>query len=93
MDWISAIAKEMPIEELPEEFQSLAEEVGVEGILRLSEHLGGMSIYVPKIDRLVRKRRDERIRSEFNGANYRELANKYKRTETWIRQIIKNKGN
>lgn len=89
MDWISEIASEIAVESLPEDLQPLAEMFGMECFLRLSERFGGMGIYIPKIERFVRDQRDKRIRKEFNGANHRDLANKYKMTESWIRQIVK----
>jgi Mor family transcriptional regulator len=50
-----------------------------------------MALYLPKLDALIRKIRDEKIRNEFNGGNYRELAIKYKLTEVWVRQIVDEK--
>ena len=89
MDWISELAAEISIETLPEDLQAVAEIVGIEGTLRLSRDLGGMRIYIPKIEKLVRIQRDMRIRKEFTGFNHRELARKYHMTESWIRQIVR----
>lgn len=92
MDWISEIAAEIPVESLPQDLQLLAEMLGTEKVLRISERFGGMGIYIPKIERLVRLHRDRKIRHEFTGSNHREIANKYNITETWVREILK-KGN
>ena len=35
--------------------------------------------------------RDEMIKEEFDGGNYRELALKFGLTETWIRNIVLDK--
>jgi Mor family transcriptional regulator len=87
-NWLKEIAAEIPLEDLPEEYQIVAELFGVDGALRLAKESGGMRIYVPKFEKLIRARRDERIRAEFNGANHRELARKYELTETWVREIV-----
>lgn len=89
--WLTDIAAEIPLEDLPEEYQIVAELFGVEGALKLAKESGGMRIYVPKFEKLIRARRDVRIRAEFNGANHRELARKYELTETWVREIVGRK--
>lgn len=85
-EWI----KEISIEDLPDAYQEVASVVGIEHAIRLSECLGGISFYFPKIDQLIQKKRDEAIRKEFNGANHRDLAKKYGLSEIWIRQIVQN---
>lgn len=85
-DWI----KEIALEDLPESYRQVAEVVGVEAAVRLSEHLGGCSFYFPKLDGLVLKKRDEAIRREFTGMNHRELARKYNLSEQQIRNILAN---
>ena len=89
MDLISEIATEIPVESLSEDLQGVAEIFGIEGALRLTQRFGGMTIYIPKIDKLRRYRRDIRIRNEFTGINHRELARKYHMTETAIRKIVR----
>ena len=73
---------------LPEVYQDVARAVGVENTLKLAEYLGGMYMYFPKLDALIRQKRDESIRAEFDGSNYRELARKHKLTEQSIRNIV-----
>lgn len=90
-DWITEIAAEMSIECLPESYQAVAEIVGIEAALKLSAHLGGMYFYYPQLDSLLRTKRDEQIRKEFDGSNHRELARKYNLTESWIRSIVQRK--
>ena len=90
-NWLKEIAAEIPLDDLPEEYQIVAELFGVDGALRLAKQSGGMRIYVPKFEKLIRARRDARIRAEFNGANHRELARKYDLTETWVREIVARK--
>lgn len=90
-DGLKDIAATMTIDELPESYQAVAEIVGVENALRLAQHLGGLSYYYPRLDSLLRAKRDAKIRVEFTGANHRELARKYNLTESWIRIIVQKK--
>lgn len=85
-EWINCIT----LEDLPEAYQEVARVIGIENAIKLSEALGGLSFYFPKIDAFVQKRRDEEIRKEFNGCNHRDLARKYQLSEIWIRQIVQN---
>lgn len=77
------------LESLPEDLQMISETLSIEVALKLSENFGGMRIYIPKIEHVLRSNRNKQIREEFNGANHRPLAKKYKLTETWIRDIVK----
>lgn len=83
--------EEIPVEQLPEAVQVLARVIGVEAAVKLSEELGGTSFYFPKIDRLLQRVRDKKIRQEFSGYNCRELALKYHLSENWVRKIVTGK--
>jgi len=89
--WLEDIANEISVECLPESYQTIAELIGVQNALKLAAHLGGLTFYYPVLDSLVRAKRDERIKQEFNGANHRELARKYGLTESWVRAIVQRK--
>jgi Mor family transcriptional regulator len=80
--------KDLKPEDLPEPYRAISEMIGMENTLKLADKFQGMAIYLPKLDAVLRKIRDERIKAEFNGANYRELARKYGLTEVWVRQLI-----
>lgn len=80
------------IENLDEEQKTLAELVGLEGFKNLVKAFNGTSIYIPKIESIEKAVRDEMIREEFDGGNYKELALKYGLTETWIRNIVLDKA-
>jgi Mor family transcriptional regulator len=81
-------AETISLDSLPEILQMIAEILSIEAALKLSKSFGGMRIYIPKIEGLLRSNRDDQIRKEFNGANHRELAQKYKLSETQIRTIV-----
>lgn len=79
------------IESLDEDQKKIAELVGMNGFRNLVRTFGGTAIYIPKVESLEKTVRDQRIREEFDGSNYRELAIKYGLTETWIRSIVLDK--
>ncbi|MFA7465184.1 MAG: Mor transcription activator family protein [Syntrophales bacterium] len=89
--WLDKIAPQITIETLPESYQEVARIVGVDNAIKLSQYLGGLVYYFPQLESLLRKYRDELIRSEFTGANHRDLAKKYGLTEVWIREIVHSK--
>lgn len=80
------------IENLDEEQKALAELIGMEAFRNLVRAFNGTSIYIPKIESLEKTVRDELIKEEFDGGNYKELALKYGLTETWIRNIVLEKA-
>lgn len=83
---------EVGIEDLDEEQKKIASLIGMEGFRKLVRAFNGTSIYIPKIESLEKTVRDGRIKEEFDGGNYRELALKYGLTETWIRNIVVEKA-
>lgn len=82
-------AGEVAIDDLPECYRQLALIVGLENAVRLSEFLGGLTVYFQKPDTLIKGQRDRAIRREFTGLNHRELARRYGLTEQRIRGIVK----
>lgn len=84
--WIEDITEEM----IPDTYKNVAETVGAKNLLKLAQEYGGTMIYIPKFDSLTRIIRDKKIKQEFNGGNYKELALKYNLCESSIRNIINN---
>ncbi len=79
------------LEELPEVYQMLAELVGVESMLIIAEAFGGgESIYFPKMEAIHRTARNKQIIEEFDGYNFKTLAQKYGLTEMAIRAIVRD---
>lgn len=85
------ILDRVQLEHLDEEQKVLAELIGLENFKSLVRTFNGTSIYIPKIESLEKIVRDEQIKQEFDGNNYRELALKYGLTETWVRNIVSDK--
>ncbi len=85
------LLEKVQMENLDEEQKMLAELIGLEAFKSLVRAFNGTSIYIPKIESLEKAVRDEMIKEEFDGGNYRELALKFGLTETWIRNIVLDK--
>jgi Mor family transcriptional regulator len=77
------------IEHLPKDYQAVARAIGIENAITLAKHVGGTSIYIPRIHSVLRSVIYRAVRKEFNGTNYNALAQKYGYTERWIRKIVK----
>jgi Mor family transcriptional regulator len=84
MDWM----QEIMIEDLPESYQEVCRIVGIENALRLSEYLGGLPLYFPKIEKLISRKKTEYIHKHFNGSNHRELARVTEYSERWVYEIL-----
>ena len=80
------------LDNLEEEQKALAELIGMDAFRSLVRAFNGTSIYIPKIESLEKTVRDQLIKEEFDGGNYRKLALKYGLTETWIRNIVLEKA-
>lgn len=81
----------LQLEDLDEERQQVAKLIGLDNFKKLMTTYGGVYLYIPKADKLERTERNEKIRAEFNGYNFRALAKKYDLTEVSIRSIVSDK--
>jgi len=79
------------LEKLSENQRMVADLVGVDNFKKLMDTYGGTYVYIPKAGRADRLERNEQIKSEFNGYNFRELALKYDLSEVWIRNIVSDR--
>jgi Mor family transcriptional regulator len=84
--WLSEMSADM----LPAPYDEYARILGIENLYELTKALGGTTVYIPKVDSLFRTIREKKIREEFNGYNYQELAIKYRLCERTIRYICSN---
>lgn len=85
------VIQKIQIEDLDEEQKQLAELIGIDKYKILLQTYGGMSIYIPKPDSFAATIRNEQIKDEFDGSNYKELSRKYGLTEVWVRNIVSDK--
>lgn len=72
-DW----GRRLTFDDLPDAHKKLAEIIGVEAMLKLSEACGGINLYIPMIDGVKTAARAKEIREEYNGRNIARLARKY----------------
>ena len=61
----------------------------IEQVRILAHQLGGTQIYIPRGTILGRRDNNDRIRQEFKGNNYGELASRYDLSESRVRQVVK----
>ncbi|OQB15729.1 MAG: Mor transcription activator family protein [Firmicutes bacterium ADurb.Bin193] len=85
---MDAILAEVTPQELPPPYSDIARAVNMETALRLAQLYQGTHLYFPKLDEVLRTKRNERIKKEFNGYNLKELAIKYNVTDRWIRELV-----
>ena len=69
-----SVVDNLQMDELDEERQEVARLIGLDNFKKLMEAYGGVYLYIPKADRLERMERNDRIKAEFKGYNFRELA-------------------
>lgn len=84
------IENDIQIEDLPEELREMVDIIGFDNVLALARNYGGGAVYIHEWETVTRGARDRRIRAEFNGANYRDLAQAYGLTVSTIRNIVDN---
>ena len=83
----------LELDDLQGEARELAECIGMEAFRRLLERYGGTGkMYIPQPDKVVIPVRDVLIRREYNGYNTYELARKWKLSDAYVRQIVKDKA-
>lgn len=75
-------------EQLPEPYQTIAAQFSLQMALRFASMYQGTGVYFPKLDSLLLIERNKRIKAEFDGYNYKELAIRYGVTERWIYDIV-----
>ena len=87
--------KNITIDDINEQYQYIAELIGVDNFITLITELGGTSWYVPKLDGVLSEAMRRKILKEFkmiNGkSNKRELALKYGVSERTVSRLISKK--
>jgi len=78
---------EILYEDLSSEQQDIYDCIGEKAYEQLVKKFGGLSIYIAKADSVIRSARDEKIRRDFNGYNFKYLVTKYNLSERTIRSI------
>ena len=78
------------IDEIQPPFDNLLRIIGLDAMFDLSERLGGANFYVPTIHHMFRNCIQKQLRKEFNGSNYRILAQDYSISERTARKWIED---
>lgn len=85
---VDMIENDIRIDDLPEELREMADIIGFDDVLALVRNYGGGAVYIHEWETVIRGARDRKIRKDFNGANYRELAREHDLSVSMIRQIV-----
>lgn len=82
----------LTIEDLDEPYSTVARELGIEAVYIMSAAFGGCQVYFPDLKYHCKEVIRQKIIDEFNGVNYKELAEKYHYTERHVRHILSEYG-
>lgn len=86
MEWL----QEIDISELPEQYQEMAELIGLENTIKLIEHFGKTTVYFLSLDRFIREKKRQYILRNFKGSNHRELARITGYSLVWVYEILRD---
>ncbi|GAB2022095.1 hypothetical protein RyT2_11690 [Pseudolactococcus yaeyamensis] len=73
---------------MDETSEYFVDKLGLDVYRELLVDFGGSSVYFPKLESFEREKRNEKIFSEFDGSNYRLLAQRYGLSESYVRALI-----
>lgn len=82
--------KMVTINDFPEGTKEFVDVMGIEIAIKIIDYCGGSMLYFPTKKSLTRCARNRVIKNEFNGGNYRNIANKYCISEMQVRNILKS---
>lgn len=84
--------KRVYVNNIPEQYQEVANIIGMELYMKLVENFGGSNLYIPNEKSIKKIIRRKKIIEEFDGSNHSELAKKYKISERWIYEITRHRN-
>ena len=87
-DWKTYLSH-MEIGDVPEVLRPIAEKMGLEKFMELSEYLGGTSLYIPNPEKVLIMARNRMILAEYPRLGFAEIARKHKLCESWVRVLIR----
>jgi len=83
--------KEITADMLPDSmYRVIAEEIGLENLIKLTKLIGGATFYLPSAQRILLPVRNSIIRGEYNGYNIPQLSRKYEISQRQIYEIVKS---
>ncbi len=84
------LVRETTLEDIAPRYRDVAEIVGIEKFILLSEYALGDELYFPKVENVLAPARNRRLKKEYNGGNVKELADKYGLTVKQVSYILRN---
>lgn len=88
--------RQIQIKDLPQSIQDIAQNIGLESMIKIVSLCSGQSIYIPTISSCILKAKSRAIYNEYMESRspdiYSKLAKKYGYTVTHIRRIISSEG-
>lgn len=81
----------LTLDDLQGQHREYAEIIGLDNLLKLSDALGGTSIYIPQRRELEKNKVYRQIYKEFDGSNLQELTKKYGVSKSTVYNIVEDK--
>ncbi|MCI8985988.1 MAG: hypothetical protein HFI60_08565 [Lachnospiraceae bacterium] len=82
---------ELTLDDLPDSQREIAEVIGIDNLLKLSDNFAGNPLYIQQRKKLEKEMVYRRIFREFNGGNVMELTQRYGVSKTTVYEIVKEK--
>ncbi len=79
------------MEDLQEQHRELAAIIGIDNLIKLSNHFGGTQIYIPQTEKLIKNITYRAVVDEFDGTNIKALAKKYDISESTVYRLVRDK--
>lgn len=87
---IQELVNETTLDDISDRYRPIVDIIGVRAFVELAIYACGDELYFPKPENIVAPARNRRVKSEWNGYNLKELAEKYNLTTVQIRNILKD---
>ena len=82
---------ELTLDDLPDSQREIAEVIGIDNLLKLSDNFAGNPLYINQRKELEKEMVYRRIFKEFDGGNVTELTQRYGVSRATVYKIVKEK--
>lgn len=79
---------DLKLEDIPDKFHILIDIIGIDKFIEILKVYGGDSLYIPTYKSIIKIKRNEEIKTKFNGFNIREIAREYDISISHIKRIL-----
>lgn len=83
------IIEELTLDDLPDSQREIAEVIGIDNLLKLSDNFAGNSLYINQRKELEKEMVYRRILQEFDGGNVTKLTQRYGVSRATVYKIVK----